>query len=443
MIPVFNDYINFITESATKNQADDTKIAKEIHKLKEGCFWMDRQIIKGFDKAGKVHKFLKINVSSELEVTIVKPNSEYSNIDEVELMSWQDMVEQNKEHLEIMEEKALSLIKEKTDKFKDYESLVPTSTGKDSTITLYLVRQIIPNAKAIFNNTTLDCFDTYNLVKQIENCEIMNPEEGFYQYRKRANIIPNRFSRFCCRIFKTGEMVKRLDHSKKYLMWMGMRNDESSTRAGYEDEWINEKEWGKTNWQGILPIRHWTEMDVWLYMLYRNLPINPKYKKGYIRVGCSIACPYYEKGTYVLDRFFYPDMRSRWEKILEDDFISNNKWIVLNCTVDEYINIGWSGGVFRAEPTEEVISEFADYNKIDIDIARTYFNKYCYLCENEGKKKKIKDKEVLSMNIKLLGRSASSSRVLCKKCLMNKFELTDEIWADNINNFKANGCSLF
>lgn len=57
-------------------------------------------------------------------------------------------------------------------------------------------------------------------------------------------------------------------------------------------------------------------------------------------------------------------MRTRWENILRDDFINNSKWLVLNCTLDEYINQAWNGGVFREEPTEDVIKEYAEYSTL-------------------------------------------------------------------------------
>lgn len=193
-------------------------------------------------------------------------------------------------------------------------------------------------------------------------------------------------------------MVNQLDHETPYLMFMGMRNEESNTRSGYGDEWVNEVEWGNTKWQGILPIRTWTELDVWLYTLWRDIEINPKYRKGYARVGCTISCPFYGKAIWILDKYWYPSMRERWEKILEEDFVSNNKWLVLNCTVKEYINQAWNGGVFREEPTQEVIDEYAKYNKIDSEIAKQYFNKYCSNgCKSQsGKAKKIKSKEILT-----------------------------------------------
>ena len=378
-----------------------------------------------------------------MKLSINRPKTGYSDIKNVELMSWSELINKNKEHISKLEETAIDLIKDKVKKFNGYIPLVPVSMGKDSMVTCYLVRKCLPDTKAIFNNTTLDCADTYLMVKKFPNCEIMSPQKGFYQYVKEDNMIPTRFARFCCRIFKVGELVNRLDHDIPYLMFMGMRNDESSTRSGYEDEWINEKEWGKTNWQGILPIRSWSELDVWLYILWRNIDINPKYKKGYSRVGCAISCPYYTKSTWILDEYWYPKMRKRWKDILKDDFITNSKWLTLNCTIEEYVNQAWNGGVFREEPNEEVIKEYALYNDLDEEVAKQYFNKYCEnSCKSQsGKIKKIKSKEVIGMNLKYHGRNIS--KFYCKKCLMSMYDMDNNKWNNEIRKFKEQGCQLF
>jgi len=273
------------------------------------------------------------------------------------------------------------------------------------------------------------------MVKDIPNCEIMNPDKGFYQYVKSNHRTPTRFVRFCCRIFKVGTMVSQLNHKHPYLLWMGMRNEESNTRNGYGDEIIN-PEWGKTCWQGILPIRKWTEMDVWLYTIWKNIDINPKYKKGYSRVGCNIACPFYTKSTWILDKYFYPNAYERWRNILRDNFIEYKKWIIMNCTIEEYLTQAWNGGVFRDSPTQEVIDEFCEYTGIDTNVAIQYFNKKCCECD-----KRIRQKDVLSMNLKMHGRTIN--KFYCKKCLMKKFEWHEEDWDRQIETFKRQGCALF
>ena len=426
MNPIFSEYITFLRDSTKQSLAD----------LKEGYFWLDKLIIKGFDKDGNIHKLYRVRINEFNETVVCDKLKKYDDISQVDLLSWRELVEINKSHLLNIENESLNLIKEKLGKYKDYIPIVPISTGKDSMITSHLVQQIIPDVKLIFNNTSLDCADTYSMINKIPNCEIMNPEKGFYQYVNDKNMIPTRFSRFCCRIFKTGVMVSKLDHNLPYLLFMGMRNEESSKRSEYKDEWVNVSEWGNTYWQGILPIRKWKELDVWLYIFLRDIQINPKYKKGYSRVGCSISCPYYSKSTWTLDKYWYSSMRERWENILRDNFISDKKWIILNCTLNEYINQAWNGGVFRDEPTDKVIEEFAQYNSLDKVIAANYFNKNCEKCGT-----KIKDKNVLSMNMKMHGRN--TSKYYCKKCLMNEFRWSDKDWNKQIDKFKNQGCALF
>lgn len=281
MNPIFKEYCKFLREKINLN-------------LEEGYYWLDNQIIKAFDKQGNIHKLYRIVIDDkDLSISCKIPKG-YSKIEDIDIASWNDVIEINKSHLEEIENESKQLIREKMDKFSGYIPLVPVSMGKDSQVTCHLVRECFPDTKAIFNNTTLDCADTYRMAKRFPNCEIITPKQGFYQYIREINILPTRFSRFCCRIFKTGEMVKRLDHEVPYIMFMGMRNEESNARSGYGDEIIN-PEWGNVPWIGILPIRKWSELDVWLYILWHNIEINPKYKKGYARVGYGKRCPFIQK----------------------------------------------------------------------------------------------------------------------------------------------------
>lgn len=432
MNPIYNEYLTFLRDT-TKQPLED---------LKEGYFWLDKSIIKGFDKQGNEHKFYRVKIENSLErLDCIKLKS-YDNISDVDLASWQDLIELQKEHLTQLEADSLELIKEKTEKFNTYTSIIPVSMGKDSMLTCHLVRKLYPETKAIFNNTSLDCADTYRMVKTFPNCEIMNPEKGFYQYVESDHMIPTRFARFCCRIFKVGVMVSQFDYNHPYLMWMGMRNQESNTRSGYGDEIIN-PEWGKTCWQGILPIRKWSEMDVWLYTIWKNVPICSKYKKGYARQGCNIACPFYTKSTWILDKYWYPQAYERWRNILKEDFIANKKWIIMNCTIDEYLTQAWNGGTFRDEPTKEVIKEYAKYSNLDEKVAAQYFNKYCDNgCKSQsGKLKRIKAKDVIGMNLKYHGRNIN--KFYCKKCLMKMYDMDEEKWNKQVESFKQSGCDLF
>lgn len=58
MNPIFNEYLTFLRNTS----------GKQLSELKEGYFWLDNQIIKGFDTQGNLHKFYRIKVSDNLKV---------------------------------------------------------------------------------------------------------------------------------------------------------------------------------------------------------------------------------------------------------------------------------------------------------------------------------------------------------------------------------------
>lgn len=419
MNPIFKEYGKFLKESCNLE-------------LEEGYYWLDKQIIKCFDKEGKIHKLYRLKVNDDLSMEYSTPKS-YSDIKKENIECWQDTINRNAVHLKEIENESKNLIKESLFKYNDYKPEILTSGGKDSSVTMYLVRQVNNDIHAIGNNTTLDCADSYKHFKTLDNFQLVTPKEGFYQWRDRLGFIPTRFARACCTIFKEGAMVNELDSDKKYLFYLGMRNEESSARSNYEDYWDNQK-WSN-KWKGVLPIRKWTELDIWLYIMCKNIPINTKYRKGYARVGCAIACPYYTKSTWVLDKYWYPTMYKRWHDILDKDFIDNNKDLIMNCTQKEY-HTCWNGGTFRDEPTDEVIAQYANRNNLNIDIAEKYFNHKCSICG-----KRIKHKDELAMNMKFHGRGVE--KFFCKKCLMKELNLDKEGWINQVERFKKQGCNLF
>lgn len=320
--------------------------------------------------------------------------------------------------------------------YSDYDKYILTSTGKDSMVTLDLVHRVDSNIPVVFNNTSLDCADTYRMVKVHKDWIITNPKEGFYQYCKTHHYIPNRVSRGCCTMYKEGNSIEFFGNIQKLIQFMGVRNDESAKRADREDISHNPK-WGDKQWYGCLPIRKWSELDVWLYIFKYDIETNSKYRKGYHRAGCAIACPYTTKYTWALDKYWYPKMRNRWETILREDFTQDMRWAKLNCTIDEYVLNGWNGGLYRPEPTDEVINEFMKYKGItDKNVALQYFNKTCCECG-----KNVRQNDVLAMNLKMNGRN--TNKIYCKKCLMKELGMSKEEWDNNVADFKAQGCVLF
>lgn len=64
--------------------------------------------------------------------------------------------------------------------------------------------------------------------------------------------------------------INKLDRKNKYLFFMSTKNKNRES-----DEWRS-KHWGKRKWDAVFPIRKWTELDKWLYILLYNVPIGLK-----------------------------------------------------------------------------------------------------------------------------------------------------------------------
>lgn len=350
--------------------------------------------------------------------------------------TWQQTADRLAPQINDKVQESLQVIRDTYKQYSDYEFLVLNSTGKDSMVTLDLVQKVDPNVRVLFNNTSLDCAETYRMVKAHKDWEISNPPIGFYQYIIQHSYIPNRMSRGCCTLFKEGNSAEYLKDSKKLVQFMGVRNDESSKRSDRQFIEKNPK-WKDRDWFSCLPIRKWSELEIWLYTLKKGLEINPKYRKGYKRVGCGIACPYSTKFAWHLDKYWYPKMRERWEKILATVCSQSQRWTKMNCTIAEYVQDGWNGTLYRPEPTEEVIQEFMQYKGIaDRNLALQYFNKTCCECG-----KNVRQEDVIGMNLKLIGRE--TEKIYCKKCLRKMFGMSVQEWDENVQKFKDEGCELF
>lgn len=430
MTPIYEKYCKFLKDVCGLE-------------LKEGYYWMDGVIVKGFNEHNILCKLYRIKIQDDLSVTYTKYKNKKNEEDPI-IVPWSKTLELNNDHLNEIENEAIQLLK-KYGLNTDRKIIDTNSTGKDSEVKTYIAHKAGLDFTTYFNVTTMDVGESTCMAKD-KGYEFTYPDKkygGFYQWSKKENLIPTRLNRSCCTYFKEGATMNAFDKNDKMLFLFGMRNSESTNRSGYTDEWVNEK-WGNRDWLGILPIRKWNDLDIWLYIMRENIDINEKYKMGYDRVGCSVICPNYSKSTWVLDKYWYPFLFNRWRNdYLKDDFIRNNKWLIMNCTVEEYIQVAWNGGVYRSEPTEDVIKEYAEHNDIDVNIARKYFNRYCSNgCLNNRKTlQKIKDKECLAMNMKLFGRQIEKFK--CKKCLLKELNWTKEKWDEEVVKFKDQGCQLF
>lgn len=149
MQPIFKEYIQFL-----KDNGVDLPI-------EEGYYWLDNQIIKAYDNKGNLHKIARLKIDNKLNI-ICKPFPK----ENFEIEHWNDTVARNKIRLEERERKSLELVKEKLEKYSDYNPIILTSDGKDSTLVEHIVKQIISKVFLLFNNTSLECADTIKHVKK-------------------------------------------------------------------------------------------------------------------------------------------------------------------------------------------------------------------------------------------------------------------------------------
>lgn len=400
-----------------------------INSCMENYLWVDSRAYRAFDKNGLEIKFGRKIENIKLETENLMTHKEYCDYYYDNFTK--EKVERERERL------ARYLYENSYD-----EIIISVSGGKDSTVMEHMTRDIYEflNHRILFGNTSNETHYTYKYVKDTygKKLEIANPKEGFNNWCVRIGFIPTKFGRACCSIFKEGNITPHLQNSynKKLLHLCGIRRDESANRSTYDQirkgKWENKL--AQENWNMYLPIIDFDDLDIWSYIISKNIEFNQLYKFGYSRVGCT-NCAYRSDYELDLNKHFLPAYSNNWNKILKKVFISEGLAITLNCTLQEYLDGEWRGLSIRTEPTEEVIEDFAKHKGITVDEARKYFKKNRCDC---GKRL---SKDVIGLNMKLLGRNTEGR--MCLKCLAQFLETDIKSLKKQIEDFKQSGCNLF
>ena len=84
MLPIFKEYIQFLKDSGVDIP------------IQEGYYWLDRQIIKGYDVEGNLHKIYRIKIDDNLNITYTK----YKN-KKTQFESWQNTIQRKLKRLNI------------------------------------------------------------------------------------------------------------------------------------------------------------------------------------------------------------------------------------------------------------------------------------------------------------------------------------------------------
>lgn len=372
-----------------------------------------------------------------------------------------ELVHENSDRLNDLYNRTVHFTAEIITKYADYEWVINYSGGKDSTLLYHIWNDAkklvdnIPKYSVVFSNTSNEVADVYKYVKASvpkEDLRIINPKEGYYQWIDRVKRVPSVHSRSCCNIYKEGQIGKVFDKNKPIVQMLGVRSKESEKRKDYVP--IMDYDWGvehfdKNNipkpWIKFAPMaEEWSDTDVWLFMLMKNIPYCEKYNKGYSRVGCAI-CPFQSAYEGVLNAYYYPNYVERWNKILlkqyDDEYLDR----IFHCTKDEWILGNWKvrlDKVFQliqTPMTNAKVVEVAKIKGISEDMAKKFWNCSC-TCG-----KKIPSYQI-AMFYKTQGRHEGlddDRQVLCKKCLCEKMGWTSKEYNAMKTQFLSEGCDLF
>lgn len=179
------------------------------------------------------------------------------------------------------------------------------SGGKDSQVVLDLVSRVIPSDDfvVIYSDTGYELPPSLKLYEEVKAFYIEKyPNLKFYTAKNHQPVLyywdeigtPSRIHRWCCSIMKSAPLSKLLKEivgkgkQPNAILFDGVRAEESPTRSNRSRIGKNVKHNKIIN---VSPILEWSAIEIYLYILLNNLPINEAYRRGLSRVGCVI-CPY-------------------------------------------------------------------------------------------------------------------------------------------------------
>lgn len=210
-----------------------------------------------------------------------------------------NFVKINKPRLNFITGEAISYICQKASGKEEDEMFVSFSGGKDSTVTSHLVMSALSdkNIIHIYGDTTLEYPTSGEYIsrfkKNYPHIPMLIAKNKDQDFNNLCEVIgpPARMLRWCCTVFKTGAITKKIDstfkNKRSVLTFQGIRRSESLARSKYDRE-SNDSKIKKQI--AVSPIIDWLDFDVWLYILSNNLDFNEAYKQGFSRVGCW-CCP--------------------------------------------------------------------------------------------------------------------------------------------------------
>lgn len=303
-------------------------VAPRIEVLKDGVkLWevLSRGDFKGDDipSSGKYvvltnSKSMSIGVAVSLDdrkLKVIKVWSPHKPHVKYKKGDWALTVKANEPYIEIEEKRALALVIKTTNY---HEAFVSYSGGKDSLATLLLTLKALGDVPLLFNDTGIEAPATIEYVWNTTSkfgLELIYASAGDVFWRSIPTYgPPARDYRWCCKVCKLvpiAKAVKERFQGDVYTI-LGQRKYESFARLKApvveRSRWI-------PNLVSVSPIRDWSALHVWLYLMKEGVDFNPLYREGFDRIGCWL-CPACELAELRRVKEIYPDLWSKWEEKL-------------------------------------------------------------------------------------------------------------------------------
>lgn len=320
-------------------------LINEPFKFKEASVWNtsgNRYIVDGTKLRYSQKDLMKMNPDD-----VISKLKEYSSKNNYEVFDKyiRKFIEVNQDRYNFLVTEATNFIINQKKSYKDDETFVSFSGGKDSTVVSDLVIRALgmPSIIHIFGDTTLEFPMTEEYADRFRKAHKKTPflsarnkEKNFYDMCEVVGP-PSRVMRWCCTVFKTGAITKRINTTfkdkKKILTFYGIRRSESASRNKY-DRVSDSPKIAKQNVSS--PIIDWYDFDVWLYLVTTGIDFNYAYRLGYTRVGCW-CCPNNTSWAQYLAQIYMPEQAKAWRnqlvkfavKIGKPDpevYIDDGKW---------------------------------------------------------------------------------------------------------------------
>lgn len=194
------------------------------------------------------------------------------------------------------------------------------SGGKDSQVMLDLVSRVIPgeDITVVYSDTGYELPTSLEMYANVEKFYTeKHPNMKFLLAKNHEKVLtywdlmgsPSNVHRWCCGVMKTAPLyrllkeVSKLGRQPHVMSFIGTRAEESLRRSTYLKVAKDAKH---ANVLNVSPILEWNTTEVWLYLFFNDLHINPAYRKGLGRVGCVI-CPFGSDWNDYLCNHIFPD----------------------------------------------------------------------------------------------------------------------------------------